>query len=995
MKLRDIKIGTQLLIGFASLLMFVIILGLVSFMQSRELHQQTDDMYKHPLIVRRAIGMLRSDVMTIHRDMKDLFLTSSDTEIAIDLQQIEISKANAYKQIDIIYDSYLGPQTDIDSVKQAFVRWNSIREETIRMLREGRISEAIARTRSTGPGGQQAEKLIQSLNVIDNFSKKKGDELYANSVTSDASFTKQLIFLVFVILVFTMLIYYVLLRNIRQPLTELTMVARQFHQGDLTSRSSYSSRNEFGILSGSFNTLADSIQQNMKLNESASQLTGLMLSEEDAKMFFKIMLNALCEHTGAQMAAVYIRSDNKKSFDHFESIGIENNAKPSFSAENFEGEFGLTLSSKKIQHIRETQTESRFVFHTVSGKFTPSEILTIPILAGGEIIAIISLASVRKFSTASAMLIDKILDTMSARVEGILAFQKVRDFSGRLEMQYHELEAQRTELQSQSSELIEQNTELEMQKRQLGEASRLKTSFLSNMSHELRTPLNSVIALSGVLNRRLTGKIPAEEYSYLEVIERNGKQLLSLINDILDISRIEAGREELEVTRFNMNNLISEIVSMIRPQAQQKNVELLHLNDHVNIPITSDSVKCRHILQNLIGNAVKFTEVGKVEIVASLNDNHIEIAVTDTGIGIAEVHLPHVFDEFRQADGGTSRRFGGTGLGLAIAKKYANLMGGKIDVVSITGEGSTFTLILPLSFTMGTRISESAVEIKTHLKNQVSKSSSSQGMTGPPKTVLLIEDSEPAIIQLKDFLEESGFRIMIARDGVEAIALLAQTIPDAIILDLMMPGIDGFKVLGTLRETERTSCIPVLILTAKQITREELQFLKRNNVHQLIQKGDVNRNELLNSLAEMLDHQTDIESEALESSGQGLKSIDGKPRVLVVEDNPDNLITVRALLSDKFDVLEATDGIKGLEMARNHVPDLILMDIALPGLDGIAVFKAIRKDARLEHIPVIALTASAMIQDRETILAHGFDAFIAKPVDSALFFDIINETLYG
>lgn len=999
MKIRDIKLGVQLLLGFAALLMFVIILGLVSFMQSRKLHHQTEDMYNHPLIVRRAIGMLRSDIMSIHRDMKGLFLSSNDTEIAADLQQIDISKSDAYKQIDHIYNSYLGPRSDVDSVKKALEIWNSIREETIRLLREGKTSEALVRTRISGAGSKQALAVLKCLDVVDIFAKKKGDELYAISVASNASFTKQLIYLVFVILVLTMVIYIVLLRNIRTPLKELTQVARQFHQGDLMSRSSYSSRNELGVLSGSFNALADSIQQNMKLNESAAQLTGLMLSEEDAKMFFKIMLNALCEHTGAQMAAVYIRSDNKKSFNHFESIGIEDNAKPSFSAENFEGEFGLTFSSKKIQHISEIQADTRFVFHTVSGKFTPSEIITIPILAGSEIIAIISLASVSKFSAASTMLIDKILDTMSARVEGILAFQKVRDFSKKLELQYHEMETQKTELQSQSSELIEQNVELEMQKRQLGEASRLKTSFLSNMSHELRTPLNSVIALSGVLNRRLTGKIPAEEYSYLEVIERNGKQLLSLINDILDISRIEAGREEVEVTRFNMNNLISEIVNMIHPQAQQKNVELLHLNNHINIPITSDSVKCRHILQNLIGNAVKFTEEGKVEIMASLKGNHIEIAVTDTGIGISDVHLPHVFDEFRQADGGTSRRFGGTGLGLAIAKKYANLMGGKIDVISVPGQGSTFTLTLPLSYATETQISESVDEGKTHLKYPRTKSPLEQGKAGPQKTILLVEDSEPAIIQLKDFLEESGFRILVARDGAEALVIIGQTLPDAIILDLMMPGIDGFKVLGTLRETERTSYIPVLILTAKHITRDELQFLKRNNVHQLIQKGDVNRNELLNSLAEMLDHETEAETESKTEtphrSGPVIQPIEGKPRVLVVEDNPDNMLTVRALLADKFDVLEATDGIKGVEMARNHIPDLILMDIALPGLDGISVFKAIRKDARLMHIPVIALTASAMIQDRETILAHGFDAFIAKPIDAAQFFEIINETLFG
>ncbi|MDA3823948.1 MAG: ATP-binding protein [Bacteroidales bacterium] len=200
------------------------------------------------------------------------------------------------------------------------------------------------------------------------------------------------------------------------------------------------------------------------------------------------------------------------------------------------------------------------------------------------------------------------------------------------------------------------------------------------MSHELRTPLNSIIALSGVLNRRLEDEIPTEEYSYLEVIERNGKHLLSLINDILDISRIEAGYEEVEISEFNTNNMITEVVRMLHPQARLKNIELLHIDSELNITANTDADKCSHIMQNLISNAVKFTESGKVEITAQQSENMIVITVVDTGIGISEQHISHIFEEFHQADGSTSRRFGGTGLGLAIAKKYAHLLGGTISV---------------------------------------------------------------------------------------------------------------------------------------------------------------------------------------------------------------------------------------------------------------------------------------------------------------------------
>jgi len=586
-------------------------------------------------------------------------------------------------------------------------------------------------------------------------------------------------------------------------------------------------------------------------------------------------------------------------------------------------------------------------------------------------------------------LIDNILPTLSSRVEGILAYRRIKEFSEKLEHQNRELEAQKTELATQSSELLEQNTELEMQKTQLHEASTLKTNFLSNMSHELRTPLNSVIALSGVLNRRLPGKISREEYSYIGVIERNGKQLLELINDILDISRIESGREEIEITKFNTNNIIADVVSMIHPQAEEKNIELLHAESGSNLSITSDAGKCQHILQNLVGNAVKFTEAGKVEIAARQSGKNITIKITDTGIGIAENHLQHIFDEFRQADGGTARRFGGSGLGLAIARKYANLLGGTISVKSTPGKGSEFTLTLPLRYAAENRIHEEATVtgFNHSIKPPLEKPSSGSLV----KTILLVEDSEPAIIQLKDFLEESGYNILVARDGGEALGIISHTIPDAMILDLMMPVIDGFEVLKTLREEEKTAHIPVLILTAKHITKEELSFLKRNNIHQLIQKGDVKRNELLKAVATMVV----TETAERQKPKPELQTIEGKPVVLVVEDNRDNMITVKALLSDNYIVVEAIDGKEGVMMAGKHKPNLILMDIALPGMDGIEAFKKIRNNAKLQHIPVIALTASAMTSDRETILAHGFDSYIAKPIDEHIFFKIINETLYG
>ena len=259
------------------------------------------------------------------------------------------------------------------------------------------------------------------------------------------------------------------------------------------------------------------------------------------------------------------------------------------------------------------------------------------------------------------------------------------------------------------------------------------------------------------------------------------------------------------------------------------------------------------------------------------------------------------------------------------------------------------------------------------------------------KTILLVEDSEPVIIQLKDILEEHAYHILVARNGSEALEFIQYTLPDAMILDLMMPGVDGFEVLKTVRDAERTSRLPVLILTAKTITQEELKFLKNNHVYQLIQKGDINRSELLQAVAGMVNPKV----EQVNKAKPTFHAIEGKPVVLVVEDNPDNLLTVKALLVDDFTVIEAADGQTGIDQARQHTPHLILMDIGLPGMDGIQAFNVLRHDTHTQQIPVIALTASAMTSDREAILAYGFDGYIPKPIDQMELMHTIQQVLYG
>ena len=990
MKLEDLKIGTQMKMGFGIIVMLILILGAISWHQTDRIAQHTQDMYNHPFAVRKALGSLTADILAMRLEFRNFLLAHHDKDREIALVNTQIYETDAERQFQILGERYLGPKTDIEEARKAFVRWGALRKGNTDIGQLGKIVEAMDRLENTGDIGMEREHLLKCINTIDQFASNKATEFMVGTEVLQKTLHRQTGLLVAMVLAFTTLIVYLLNKNIRRPIAELSLATKLFREGKTSVRSSYKSQNEFGQLSASFNNLADTIETELTLNVQVAKLAGVLLSHDDAHHFSQALLSSLIGYTGAQMGAVFLLNEQKTEFHHFESIGMESEGAKSFSAIHFEGEFGAALATRKLQHIIGIPEDTSFMFSTVSGKFMPREIITIPIVSGNETVVIVSLTTIKSFSKNNLRLLNTIHSTLSARIQGILAYQKVTRFTQQLESQNSELESQKRALSIQTNELTEQNVELEMQKKQLDEANRMKTSFLSNMSHELRTPLNSVIALSGVLNRRLAGKIADEEYSYLDVIERNGRQLLLLINDILDLSRIESGHEEIEIRKFNANELIHEVVEMIEPQANQKGIHLRYTKEGELPDMICDYGKCLHILQNLVANAVKFTEAGGVDITAAVKADTIHITVTDTGIGIGKEHLPHIFDEFRQADGSNSRKYGGTGLGLAIAKRYANMLGGSVSVESIPDKGSGFTLILPLQYT-------SCTSGETYNNKDFYGATANQPRQNhlpsdtKDKTILLVEDSESVIIQMKDMLEAQGYNIMVARNGNEALEQISHIVPDAMILDLMMPGVDGFEVLKCIREEDKTDHLPVIILTAKYVTKGELAFLKNNGILQLIQKGDINKDQLLAAVSGMMFPQPK-EDKVAEIKKPRIP-LSGTPVILIVEDNPDNMLTIKALLNGRCHIIEAEDGLAVVELAVLHQPNLILMDIALPGMNGIEVLAELRKLEILHNIPVIAVSASAMKGDREDFIAYGFDDYISKPIDSVLFEKTIKEYL--
>jgi signal transduction histidine kinase/DNA-binding response OmpR family regulator len=772
-------------------------------------------------------------------------------------------------------------------------------------------------------------------------------------------------------------------RGLSRPILRLRDAADRVSKGDLAVRCDLGRRDELDALGRSFDQMAASLSSALGVQSGVAAVSEALVAPRDVAGFGRELLRVLVERTGSQVGALYLRAPgDKPEFHPVASIGLTPDRLAPFDADRREGEFGPVLASGKLAWIKDVPRDTAFVFKAVVGDALPRQILTLPVRAGDNIAAVISIGTLTAYPQDAVDILTRSLPNIGVGLANAVAAEERDSLMARLQKTNEELAALNEELQSQAEELRQQAeelsaqaVELKAQREQVEEATRLKSQFLANMSHELRTPLNSVLALSQLmLSRDPAARRGDQETEYLRVIERNGRQLLNLINDILDLSKIEAGRMELTESDFNPRDAAERAAATIRPLAEQKGLELrLELADAPRI--RTDEERLTQVLLNLLSNAVKFTDQGRVTLCMAHLDHTLSFTIADTGIGIPPEHLPRLFDEFRQGDGSVTRRYGGTGLGLAISRRLARLLGGRITVASEPGKGSLFTLTLPLNAPLGGATPALADDAFPAPPPRPAAHDA-------PFSLLVVEDNDVASLQIRAAAEDCGFLVHSAPGGAEALACLRDLTPDGIVLDLMMPGVDGFEVLRTLRSDPRTAHVPVLVLTAKELTAEDRKQLRFNNVSQLILKGQLDRQDLMRRLCELVGGR--IEDGRCRPAPAAPLRIEGRPLVLIVEDDPDNLATLTALLDDiGCRHVSARNGEQALAAARVNRLDLVLMDIHLPGMDGLEITRRLRESPDTCNVPVIAITARALKGDREAILRAGCDDYLTKPLSPA------------
>jgi CheY-like chemotaxis protein len=623
----------------------------------------------------------------------------------------------------------------------------------------------------------------------------------------------------------------------------------------------------------------------------------------------------------------------------------------------------------------------------------------------------------------------------------------------------------------------------EERSREIEAAARLKSEFLANFSHEIRTPLNAITGYCDLLLRDEGARLTPHGRRDLSVIKSNARTLLALINDILDLSKIEAGRVEIVKEPINLREMADECLASVKEILKGREVALTSQIGPAQV--FTDPLKLRQVLLNLLSNAAKFTEAGEIAVTAEAQGTSLVMVVEDTGAGIPEDQLPLIFDKFRQVDGSARRKVGGTGLGLAIVKEVVQILGGTVTVTSTLGRGTRFTVVLPGAIdtnaaepappepglilaapdggpftvlvidddlmiqhlvrgqleaeqfhvvsatdgfeglTLAREVRPSVIILDIHLPRLdgwtvlgelksdpvlsqipvVMMSVEEQRARGysfgaceylvkpvePDRLlhvvkraivpaggdVLVVDDDDATRDIVSRHLRRAGYSTIEARDGEEALLRSRVVKPGLVILDLLMPGVDGFEVLRTMRnEGIRT---PVVVLTGKSLSVDEERTL-REGLARIVQKGGAAIDLVVREAKQLLMSKRVVETGRL-------------LRVLYVEDSAQNRDIVRRYLAEDYEVIEAEDGEHGVERAVRDTPDLILMDLSLPRLDGWEATRRIKANASIKHIPVIALTAHASREDQQRAMEAGCNDYMTKPIERELLLNTIKKHL--
>jgi signal transduction histidine kinase/CheY-like chemotaxis protein/HAMP domain-containing protein len=731
---------------------------------------------------------------------------------------------------------------------------------------------------------------------------------------------------------------YICSRRITRAIKRLTEKAEEIAAGRRSGRVEIDSRDEIGRLANSFNGMAVSLEE----HEAALQRkvveteTLYEISQEiTAQVALEPTLRLIAERARdllqAEVCLLALRQGESDTFAFQAYTGTAPEALLAvrFNAgEGLSGRAAMTGTPMMVNDYLHDYPDSPFL--EAITQVGVRSVVAVPLKARGTVIGVLVVTSrvAHKFRTEDQQLLSALADHAALAIENAKLYEQVRQYAEALE----------AKVEARTRELQETNRRLE-------DASRHKSEFLANMSHELRTPMNAIMGFTRLVMRRGKALLPTREYENLGKILISAEHLLALINDILDLSKVEAGHMEVHSTSVELEPLVDLCLRTVEPLVKSERLRLVKALEPGLPPLFTDQDKLKQVLINLLSNAVKFTEEGSVTVMARRRGGEIAIAIADTGIGIPADKLELIFEEFRQVDSSTTRKYSGTGLGLSISRHLARLLGGDITVHSAVGVGSTFTVILPRHY--GTTLQA------THAGDVPSQ----EEPTAQPeadKVILAIDDDPDVIYLLSENLAEAGYRVVGALAGEEGLRKARELKPFAITLDILMPNKDGWQILYELKADPTTRDIPIIVLSI--VDNKDLGY-RLGASDYLLKPFD--REAILAALTR------------LDPPHRG--------RLLVVDDDPQVIDLVRQLLEDEpYEVIAATDGQQALDAIADQPPQVILLDLLMPRMDGFTVIEHLQRDPQCRQIPVIVLTAKTLTALEQVMLEQSVRTVIQK-----------------
>jgi two-component system chemotaxis sensor kinase CheA len=869
---------TKIFMGYLLIILCLIISIAVVHSRISSLQNEINTITQHDRDIANLTNQIETNVLDMETGQRGFVITGN----TLYLEPYARGKLQWESSYDLLYvrvsDNPVQARR-LESIRKNIENWIFTNGDPIIALKRGNREQDIAQSFNEGISIKQIDNIRLQVAAFRNLE----NELSSARISEQAQNNKQLIvflytfgFLFIALSVGTSLVTSkTIVRTIREVTTAIREIATS-EGGDIGKRIHIRTQDEVGDLGSVTNLLLDNHQyQNWILNQSGDMTImyqGITNSAELADRF----LTKISAWVTFQFGALYFRSKQADS-DLFVKMASYAGEASRIGKKSFllgDGLVGQCAKEKKIIDLDQVP-EGYLKIDSALGQSSPRFIYIAPVEFQGKVVAVLELASLAPFSTKERKLLTYVLESFGAAIQSVLNSSEIEKLYSESQQLNEELQVHSEEFQTQSEELQVINEQLEEQNRyaqlksdeaensraemeqyalQAKSSSQFKSQFLANMSHELRNPLNSMLVFSQFLEENSNGNLTEEELMYVQYIHSGGLDLLKLINDILDLSKVEAGIINLELEPVNLTELPQTMDQHFKSLAEKKQLDFsVVLQPGLPDVMVTDENRLQQILKNLVSNAIKFTKEGKVEL--SIQKIHvcsdvqayedierleaISFAVKDTGIGIAANHLGIIFEAFHQADGTIERQYGGTGLGLSISRQLAEILGGNLTVQSKEGEGSTFTLTLPLHgepLDIQAVLSSEGLPMATVEPSEARIAESNQLALYPESTsyaslfegkrVLIVDDDERNLIALTQPLKHKGMEIVTAQSGQLAIELLQSHSIDIVLMDIMMPGMNGNETIKIIRGTLNRPDLPIIAVTARAMNLDRLDSLE-------------------------------------------------------------------------------------------------------------------------------------------------------------------------